>query len=65
MDGTETLAFAAVGAAVVIAVWFGKVPAVRRARTASAGRPNAVWWVSFGLAVVLLAFAANQLPDHL
>jgi hypothetical protein len=65
MDWLQTLAIAAVGAVVVIAIWFGNRPAVRQARTASDGHPNLVWWVSFGTAVVLIAYAANQLPDHL
>jgi hypothetical protein len=65
MDTVETYVFAAVGALIVIAVWFGKLPAVRRARRASAGRPNAAWWVSFGTAVLLAAVLANLLPDHL
>jgi hypothetical protein len=63
MDAYKTLAFAAIGAVIIGVVWFGKLPAVRRARTAVAGRPNMIWWVTFGAAVLVTAFVANQLPD--
>lgn len=65
MDWLTSLVIAAVGAAIVIVVWFGKLPSIRRARTGSGGHPNLVWWVSFGTAVLLIAYTANQLPDHL
>ena len=63
MDEYKTLLFGALGAVVVAAVWFGRAPAARRARTANDGRPNMIWWVSLGLAVVMTAILANQLPD--
>ncbi len=65
MDWLKTWLIAVVGAAIIIAVWFGRLPGVRRARHASAGHPNMVWWVTFGVAIVVDAYAANQLPDHL
>ena len=65
MDWLHTLLIAAAGAASIIAIWFGRLPDIRRARTCSNGGPNMIWWVSFGAAVVLVAFLANQLPDSL
>lgn len=65
MDWLKTLLIAAGGAIVIIAVWFGRIPAVRRARRASNGAPTMVWWISFWAAVVLAAFLANRLPDTL
>ena len=65
MDWLTSLVIAAVGAVIVIAVWFGKLPSVQRARIESGGHPNLVWWVSLGTAVLLVAYIANQLPDHL
>ena len=63
MDAYKTLLFAAIGAAIVAVVWFAKLPAVRRARTALAGRPSMFWWVSLGCAVLVIAILSNQLPD--
>lgn len=65
MDWLKTLLIAAGGAAVIIAIWFARVPAIRRARTGSNGGPTMLWWISFGLAVLVTAFLANRLPDTL
>jgi uncharacterized membrane protein len=65
MDWLHTLLIAAAGAVVIVGIWFGRLPGVRRARRASNGGPNMIWWISFGAAVVLVAYVANQLPDSL
>jgi hypothetical protein len=58
----QTLTFAAISLLAVTAVWFGKVPALRHARTASAGRPTMRWWFTLSAAVLAIAFIAHQLP---
>jgi hypothetical protein len=63
MDWLRTLLIAAGGAVVIIAIWFGRIPVVRRARRGSNGAPTMGWWFSFWVAVVLAAFLANRLPD--
>lgn len=65
MDWLHTLLIAAFGWAIVAAIWFGHLPNIRRARRSSNGGPNMTWWVSFSIAVVLVAFLANQLPDSI
>jgi hypothetical protein len=56
----ETLAIAAGVAVIIGIVWFSKVSAVSRARTASNRGPTAAWWASFWTAVVVGAFIANH-----
>jgi hypothetical protein len=65
MDWLKTLLIAAAGAVIIIAIWFGRLPAMRRARTRGNSGPTMVWWLSLGLAVVLTAYLANRLPDSL
>jgi hypothetical protein len=65
MSMYDTLSFAALGLLVVITVWFGRSPAMRRARSASQGHPNMFWWASLWVAIVLTAIVANQLPEIL
>jgi hypothetical protein len=63
MDWLHTLLIAAVGAVVIVAIWFGRLPAIHRARTGGSGGPTMLWWVSLGIAVLVTAFLANRLPD--
>ncbi len=65
MDWLKTWLIAAAGAAIIIAVWFGRLPSLRRARTASDGRPNMTWWMTLGVAVIVTAYTANRAPGYL
>jgi hypothetical protein len=65
MDWLKTLLIAAGGAVVIIAIWFGRLPAMCRARKDNGGSPTVGWWVSLCIAIVLIAFLANRLPDSL
>ncbi len=63
MDWLKTWLIAAIGAVMIIAIWFGRLPAARRARNRPGDGPTMVWWVSLGFAVVLTAYLANRLPS--
>lgn len=61
MEMVETVLIAGGAAGLIGAVWFGRWPLLRRARTDSDGRPNVYWWASFWVAVLLGAFLANRI----